>query len=104
MKKLILAIGLGFISSSVYAGCVGNVCSDDVRTTLKLRANLPVYTGNEISLLNGVSIGDLVICSTCTNAGTSGYALCVATTTVPTSSLGNGFLIVNATNTAVQCR
>ena len=105
MKKLLMVgLSLATLSGLGYAACHGAYCYDDVRATVTQRLSIPVLTGAQISNTNGVAIGDMVICSSCTNAGSTGYAICVATTNAPVATSGNGFVIVNSTNGVVQCK
>ena len=108
MKRLMLVLGLGLISGSVYAACVGPYCWDDTGATVNgysLTANgfdVPVLSSTSISQITGGRVGRLVICNTCNAAvPNNGYAMCVATSSA--NGIGS-YIILNSTGGTTICR
>lgn len=86
MKKLMLAIGLGLITGSAYAACIGGValCYDDTATYVNgnkidaLGYQLPSKTKTQIDTSTPTVVGQVVLCSDCAAAGGAG-TVCLST-------------------------
>lgn len=82
MKKLMLAIGLGLISGSVWAACIGPFCYDDRGASingLTFDGNgngLKSLTLTQINASTPTATGQMVYCSNCVNS-----PVCVSTGT-----------------------
>lgn len=88
MKKLMFAIGLGLISGSVYAACMGPFCYDDQGAYIGGLINdgngaaVPVASSTTINTVAPRAVGQEIYCNTCINNGsTSKIEMCVSTGT-----------------------
>lgn len=68
MKKLMLAIGLGLISGSVYAACFGPVCYDDSGLYIMTAPGLPSVTVAQMNQLEGGYTGRIIYVSDATRS------------------------------------
>jgi len=92
MKKLMFAIGLGLISGSVYASCLGPYCYDESGATINATTShsgamgLPNETAANIRAKTPSATGQMWYCTDCNTL--NGGFLCVSTgTTVAAYSL-----------------
>ncbi len=78
MKKLLIAAGLGLISGSLYAACMGPYCYDDTGASINAAIALQSYNVLYSTNTNFVPYTPFV----CTNCGQTGYGLiCISTGT-----------------------
>ncbi len=86
MKKIMYIVGLGLLSGSLWAACMGPFCYDDTGASI---AGLPV-NGNGVGVpsvssttLNAITpyIGQMAFCNNCVNFNGSKGGLCVSTGT-----------------------
>ncbi len=105
MKKLMLAVGLGLISGSLYAACVGTYCYDDsgisgVNANLVVNGTLGLVSMTKAQIATSTpTIKGLVYCSDCAAAGGSG-TVCIATST--TGGIVSGSYFVLSTGTVCK--
>lgn len=100
MKKLMYAIGLGLISGSVWASCMGPFCWDDrgayIGTAAIVDGNGTGMPSQTISAINADVprvVGQQVFCNNCASNGGAG-TVCVSTATA-----AQGFDYVLSTGT-----
>ncbi len=101
MKKLILALGLGLMTGTLYAACVGPFCWDD--SGISIGGNL--YDGNGLVLPSNTKAnilaaapkakGQLVMCTDCAFAQT----VCISTSSLA-SPATNQYVIQFSTSQA----
>lgn len=101
MKKLMFAIGLGLISGSVYAACLGGdaLCYGDGKVTIN---SLLYVDGNgvmgvkktvaQINASTATYAGQKVICTDCTVA----YNTCISTSTAAPGA-GSDYILSTGT-------
>jgi len=96
MKKLMFAIGLGLISGSLWASCMGPFCWDDRGAYVAgvvqdgNGSGLPSKTASQISTTAPTAAGQEIYCSNCVNGlvcistgtGTAAYVQIRSTTTI----------------------
>lgn len=105
MKKLMFAIGLGLMSGSVWASCMGPFCWDDrgayVNGVVKDGNGdaHPSKTKAQIATSTPTVVGQVVYCSDCAAAGGAG-TLCISTAT--TGGIGGGSYFVLSTGTVCK--
>lgn len=80
MKKLLIAVGLGLISGSLWAACMGPYCYDDSGAAINANVAMQSYTVTQLSTLSFRSAGVEVFCSNCGGGGNAG-TVCVSTGT-----------------------
>lgn len=103
MKKLVLAVGLGLLSGSLYAACVGTFCYDDSGVS-GINANLVVNGVVGMSRMTKATIATstptitgMVFCTDCASGGGAG-AVCFSTsTTGGNSGVGSYFILSTGT-------
>ncbi len=100
MKKLMFAIGLGLLSGSLYAACMGPYCYDDTGASiggLSFDGNgntVPNASSTTIAGITPKAVGQMIMCTSCTgNNASGGKVLCVSTAAVVGS-----FTIVSSTS------
>lgn len=101
MKKLMFAVGLGLISGSLYAACMGPFCWDDQGAYIGgviqdgNGQGVPTHTGLYIDTTVPRATAQEVVCSSCASNGTN--SLCISTATTI-----HGYVFVASTGTV--CR
>lgn len=86
MKKLVIAIGIGLMSGSLWASCVGPFCWDDKGASIGGIVQdgngdgSPNYTIAQINALVPSAKGQSVFCSDCKGGGAAG-TICTSTAT-----------------------
>lgn len=107
MKKLLVAVGLGLISGSLYAACMGPFCYDDTGASiggLSFDGNgntVPSLSSATIAGLTPKGKGQLVFCTSCVSGNSQVGALCVSTST---TAGGNDFLLLSTATANTQCK
>jgi|ERR1051326_6140261 hypothetical protein len=103
MKKLMYTIGLGLLSGSLWAACMGPYCYDDRGATIgglvadgNGVAN-PIKSSTTIAGITPTVAGQLILCNTCVNAGRDKMGVCVSTAANNTS-----WVLVSSTTVACQ--
>lgn len=98
-----LAVGLGLLSGSVYAACMGPYCYDDTGATIAgfphngTGVGLPSISTNTLASSPNY-VGRLVLCNTCALiGGGTGTVACISTTTT------TGYM-VHVSSTATRCQ
>jgi len=106
MKKLMFAIGLGLISSSLYAACMGPFCYDDTGASiggLQYNGNgqgLPVVSSTTVNTYAPPTVGIEVWCNTtCTNANGGKGQLCISTGTA-----AGAFIVLSSATAVTNCK
>ncbi len=100
MKKLLIAVGLGLLSGTLYAACMGPFCYDDTGASVSGYAMggngnvLPSASSTTIAGIVPVAKFQFIGCTTCLgNSSTAGgNVLCYSTATAAGS-----FVIANST-------
>src|SRR5579871_3234143 len=104
MKKVMYA---ALIASAVavgaYAACMGPFCYDDTGATvagLRVDGNGMGMPSASSTTINGISpkvVGQEIVCTTCVNAGTNRYGVCV-----DTAANSGGWVMISSTTQACQ--
>lgn len=102
MKKLMFAIGLGLISGSLWASCIGPFCWDDTGAAIYTQRQdgngfgVPSVAIATINTAVPKQVGQQVFCNNCTANGGLG------TVCVSTSTASQGFNYVLSTGTVCK--
>lgn len=105
MKKLMFAIGLGLLSGSVYASCVGPYCWDDTGATIYSSytdsngAGMPNVTTAAINAQTPKAKGQEVFCTDCTAFNGGKGSLCVSTGTTVGS-----YMVISSGTAIAGCK
>lgn len=88
MKKLMYVIGLGLISGSVWATCLGPFCYDQTGAAISgigyINGNgftMPNASSTTISGIVPLQVGQIITCTTCANGAGGTFGLCVSSAT-----------------------
>jgi len=101
MKKLMFAIGLGLISGSLYAACMGDtaLCYQDGKVTINgvslfdgNGVTMPVKTTAQINTSTATAVSQTIRCSDCTIP----YATCVSTS-IGSPGAGSDYILSTGT-------
>lgn len=104
MKKLMYVIGLGLISGSLWASCMGPFCWDDqgayVAGTIQdgNGSGIPSLTAAQVAAAKPRAVGQEVWCSNCTSFNGGIGMPCISTET----TTSNNAYIAESSGTAVS--
>lgn len=85
MKRKFMALGMLFITGSLYAACFGPYCYDDKSAYIYNQvvngrgAGMPTASSTTINASVADQSGQEILCTTCVNAGQQQQGVCVST-------------------------